>query len=184
LYGGGKESGKFLQEEEMKKSGVFWYFLMVVAGLVFSQTNGTAPSKDDVSRAAMLLGVAEADLQDWIDNKLSAVPATIPHVTAEQLCEELNVAQPGTERAYKGKQIKVTGVVSSMGESYNTNFDKRYVLYIKPALRVFLDDSDIDRLFAINAGQTVSIIGTLTQTAAYGPIIIEHAKMLEEGETL
>jgi phosphoglycolate phosphatase-like HAD superfamily hydrolase len=165
----------------MKKLVVFVYFLMVATGLVFSQTNGTAPSKDNVSRAARLLGVAEADLQSWINNKFIAVPTDIPDITAVQLYQEYEASQPRADRAYKGKQIKVTGVVDSIEEAYDTNSNRKYALYIKTGtysayVRVFLDDSDIDRLFDINVGQTVSIMGILVGKSGY--ITIDRAKML------
>jgi hypothetical protein len=186
---GKKKSWKFLQEDEMKKLGVFMYFLMVVAGLVFSQTNGTAPSKDNVSRAARLLGVAEADLQSWINNKFISVPTNIPDVTAAQLYQNYEASQPRTDRAYKGKQIKVTGVISSIKEAYDANLNERYALFFitenygNARLRVFFDNSDIDRLFDINVGQTVSVIGTVIEKSM-GLITIDHAKILQEEEAL
>jgi hypothetical protein len=151
----------------------------VVSGVAFSQS---APTKDQVSQAAKLLGVSESDLQKWVDSKFVSIPTGILEITAIQLYEEYKASHPRADRAYKGKQIKITGTVGAIEEAYATNLKKRYALKFRTGeygnyVDVFFDDSDIESLFDIAVGQTISIIGTLVQKGAIS-IIIDNAKIL------
>jgi hypothetical protein len=164
-------------EEKMKKF-VFMVCFVLAGGLIFAQT---APTKDKVSQAARLLGVPEADLQTWVDSKFISVPTGIPDITAEQLYQEYEASQPRADRAYKDKQIKVTGTVGAIEEEYDANYKKRYALKFKTStyssnVYVFFDDSDIEPLFNVAIGQKVSIIGILVKSGTI--IYIEHAKIL------
>jgi RecG-like helicase len=161
------------------KKYLFAVWFLFIAGLVFAQT---APGKEQVSQAAALLGVSETDLQKWVDSKFFSVPTDIPEITAVQLYEEYEASQPRADRAYKGKQIKVTGVVDAIEEASDMNFKKRYTLRFKTnnyssIVQVFFDDSDVDALFDIGKGQSVSIMGTLIQKSGY--IVIDHAKIIQ-----
>jgi hypothetical protein len=156
---------------------------LLVCGLVFAQT---APTKDQVSQAAKLLGVSETDLQRWVDSKFVSVPAGIPEVTAEQLYQEYEASQPRADRTYKGKQIKVTGTVAGIGEKSDTNYKKRYALSYKAGsynfFYAFFDEQDIESIFDVEVGKTVSIIGTLIKadmTGAGPQIYIDHAKIIQ-----
>lgn len=153
---------------------------LFVAGLAFAQNT---PTKDQVSQAAKLLGVSEIDLQNWVDSKFVSVPTGIPELTAIQLYQEYEASQPKADRIYKGKQIKVTGIVGAIEETYDTNLKKRYTLKFRSGdygdyVNVFFDDSDIDAIFDIAKGQSVSIIGTLIQKGILS-IIIDHAKIVQ-----
>jgi hypothetical protein len=162
----------------MKKFLFLGCFLFVY-GLVFAQT---APTKTQVSQAAKLLGVSEADLQKWVDSKFVSIPTGIPKITAVQLYQEYEASQPRADRTYKDKQIKVTGTVGAIEEAYDTNYKKRYALIFKSGeygnfIHVFFNDSDIEQLFDIAVGQQVSIIGTLIKKGSIF-IIIDHAKIV------
>jgi hypothetical protein len=149
---------------------------LLVSGIVYTQT---APTKDKVSQAAKLLSVSESDLQKWIDSKFVSIPIGIPEITAEQLYKEYEASQPRADRAYKGKQIKITGTVGAIEEAYDTNFKKRYALTFKSSVvQVFFDDSDIEPLFDIAVGQKVSIVGILIQKELVY-IVIDHAKIVK-----
>jgi hypothetical protein len=153
---------------------------LLVSGLVFTQT---APTKDQVSQAAKLLGVSESDLQKWVDSKFVSIPVGIQDITAVQLYQEYEASQPRADRAYKGKQIKVTGTVAAIEETYDTNVNKRYALKFRSSeygnyVYIFFDDSDIEPLFDIAIGQNISIIGTLIQKGTIA-IHIDHAKIVQ-----
>ncbi|GHU11631.1 hypothetical protein FACS1894151_11320 [Spirochaetia bacterium] len=167
------------------KKYLFMGCFLVIAGLIFAQT---APSKDRVAQAARLLGVSEVDLQRWVDSKFVSVPTGIPAITAEQLWIEYKESQPRADRAYKGKQIKVTGVVKAVEEEQYYDGDQyqpiRYALKLKGndsynTVWVFFDDSDLDAVFDIANNQSVSIIGTLIKKNSDYTIIIEHAKIVQ-----
>jgi hypothetical protein len=167
------------KEIKMKKY-VFVSLFFICAGITFAQT---APTKEQVSQAAKLLGVSEIDLQKWVDSKFVSIPTGIPEITAEQLYQEYEASQPKADRTYKGKQIKVTGIVNAVEETYDTNLKKRYALKFKGgdyfgSVDVFFDNSDIDALFDIAKGQRVSIIGTLIQKKTIS-IVIDHAKIIQ-----
>jgi hypothetical protein len=162
----------------MRKYLFLGYFLFV-AGFVFAQT---APTKDQVSQAAKLLGVSEPDLQKWVDSKFVSIPAGVTEITAVQLYQEYEASQPRADRAYKGNQIKITGTVGAIEETYDANFKKRYALKFRTSeygayVHIFFDDSDIEPLFDINIGQQVSIIGTLLEKGTIA-ILIDHAKII------
>jgi len=151
----------------MKKIGVFLFVLIFIEGVTFSQTSKTAPSKEKVSQAAQLLGVSESDLQAWINSKFVSVPTGIPDVTAVKLYQDYQTSQLNADRTYKDKQIRITGVVVKIEEDYDFNRKKRYCLKFKTdnplgnSVRVFFDDSDIEPLYSIKVGQTISVLGTV-----------------------
>ena len=161
------------------KIWLFFGCFLFVSGIGFAQN---APTKEQVSQAAALLGVAETDLQKWVDSKFVSMPTGIPEITAVQLYQEYEASQPKADRAYKGKQIKVTGIVNAIEEAYDTNFKKRYALKFKIGdysawVHVFFDDSDIEPLFDIAVDQKVSIIGTVIQKGTF-TITIDHSKIV------
>jgi hypothetical protein len=150
-----------------------------VSGLVFAQT---APTKDQVTQAAKLLGVSESDLQKWVDSKFVSIPADVLEITAVELYQEYEASQPRADRAYKGNQIKITGTVGAIEETYDASLKKRYALKFRTGaysnyVYVFFDDSDIEPLFDINVDQKVSIIGTLLEKGTIA-ILIDHAKII------
>jgi hypothetical protein len=154
--------------------------LLLLAGLVFSQS---APTKDQVAQAAELLGVSESDLQKWVDSKFVAIPIGISEITAMQLYQEYEASQPKADRTYKGKQIKITGTVGAIEETRDNNYKKRYALEFKTdalfnLINVFFLDSDLEPLFDIAVGQTVSIIGTVIEKKSHS-IVIDNAKIID-----
>jgi hypothetical protein len=166
----------------MKKIAMFLFFLLFIEAITFSQTSGTAPSKEKVSQAAQLLGVSESDLQTWINSKFISVPAGIPNITAVKLYQDYQTSQLNSDRTYKDKQIRVTGVVAKIEEDYDFKGKKRYCLKfridgISSTVKVFFDDSDIDPLYNIKVGQTISVLGTVMGLSA-GNVHIDHGKIL------
>jgi hypothetical protein len=165
----------------MMRKYLFLGCFLFLSGLIFSQT---APTKDRVSQAAKLLGVSESDLQRWVDSKFVSIPTDVLEITAVKLYQEYEASQPRADRTYKGKPIKITGRVNAVEETYDTNVKKRYALkfetgaYGADYIYVFFDDSDIEPLFDINIGQTVTIIGTLIQKATIA-IHIDHSKIVQ-----
>jgi hypothetical protein len=158
---------------------LFLSCFLFISGFVFAQT---APAKDKIAEAAKLLGVSESDLQKWVDSKFVSIPTGVPEITAVQLYREYEASQPRADRTYKGKQIKVTGTVGAIEETYDTNLEKRYAIKFKSGdygsyVHIFFDDSDVESLFDIAIGQEVSIIGILMQKGTIS-IIIDHAKVL------
>jgi hypothetical protein len=159
---------------------LFLACFLFASGLIFAQT---APTKDQVSQAAKLLGVSESDLQKWVDSKFVSIPTGIPEITAVQLYQEYEASQPRADRAYKGKQIMITGTVGAIEETYDTNLKKRYALKFKSGdygtfVHSFFDDSDIEPLFDIAIGQKVSILGVLIQKGTIS-IVVDHAKIIQ-----
>lgn len=153
---------------------------LFVSGLIFAQT---APTKDQVSQAATLLGVSESDLQKWVDSKFVSIPTGVPEITAVQLYQEYEASQPRADLTYKGKQIKVTGIVSTIQEEYDSNYNKRYCLKFQTSsyvdlIHVFFDDSDIEQIFNVGKGQNVSVLGTLVEKSGMR-IRIDHAKIIQ-----
>jgi hypothetical protein len=151
-----------------------------VSGIVYTQT---APTKDKVSQAAKLLSVSESDLQKWIDSKFVSIPVGIPEITAVQLYQEYEASQPRADRAYKSKQIKITGTVGAIEETFDTNFKMRYAIKFRSGeygnyVHGFFDESDIEPLFDIAVGQKVSIVGILIQKGIVS-IVIDHAKIVK-----
>jgi len=155
--------------------------ILLLSGLVYSQSSNVAPTKEQVSQAARILGVSEIDLQRWVDSRFITVPRGIPDITAVQLYQEYE-SQAMADRKYKDKEIKVTGQVYTIEELYDHNLEKRYALRFKTGtyswnVCVFFDNADIEPIFNISTNQTVSIIGTLIEKRTSGHIFIDHAKI-------
>jgi hypothetical protein len=162
----------------MKKMVIFLLFMMFFGGFIFSQAKGIAPSHDKVSQAAELLGVPISDLQNWINSKFVSVPTDIPNITALQLNQEYQSSQLIADRNYKGKQVIITGVVSRIAEDYGGSSTGRgYCIEFRgTSIRVFFDDSDIEALYGITVGQTITILGTVIEKSVL--IMMAHGKIL------
>jgi hypothetical protein len=153
-----------------------------------SQAGSSDPTVDKVSQAAELLGVSEPDLQNWVDSRSISVPTGTPEFSAEQLFQEYEESQLRVERAYKGKQIKVTGTVYSVQEAYDYSHTRYAIFFVHETgykeIHVFFDESDIESLLNIRKAQNVTILGILigiNSNYVSDWIFIDHAKILGVG---
>ena len=126
--------------------------LIFVAGFTFSQTDVISPTQD------------------------------IPEVTAVQIYEEYISSQFRADQMYKGKQVKITGVVGDVSEDWDIDYYKRYALKFKTgnssSVIIFFDKQDIESLNSVAIGQTASIIGTVIQYSAT-KVKVDHSKILQ-----
>jgi hypothetical protein len=166
----------------MMKKYLCFCVVMFLAGYAFSQSSGTPPSKVQIEQAAKILGVSTTDLQKWVDGKFVSVPTGVQTVTAIELYQAYESSAPRADRAYKGKEIRLTGIVSKIEEIDDANFNKRYCISLDTGndwdlVKVFFDNAYIDQIFDVNIGQQVTVIATVIEKRSIY-VFIDHAKIL------
>ncbi|GMO36164.1 MAG: hypothetical protein Ta2B_16250 [Termitinemataceae bacterium] len=168
------------------KNGWSKMLLLVMAALVLSLGLifvGCSKSGDSSAKKNTTFAVDESNQTQQI---LVSETTSVPEITAVQLYQEYEASPPKADRAYKGKQIKVSGTVASVEEGYDNNFKKRYYISLETApnneyhhwLQVFFDEKDIESIYDVSKGQKITILGVLIQKGiAY--IVIDHSKIVK-----
>jgi len=140
----------------MKKVVLFWVFLVLFSGFVYS-----LPNDEQIRQAANTLGVPFADLKSFVQShQPQNTSADAITITSKDLMSAYKANQIRADSQYKNKTLKITGGVQEVGQ-YSTGIHyvrldggDRYDWVV-----VWIKSSEATRAASLNKDQTVTLIG-------------------------
>lgn len=141
----------------MKKFFVLLVSFSLAAGFVHP-----APADGEIQQAADTLGVPFADLKQFVQSyQVQEAPSGTVTVTASELIQAYTGNQLQANNAYKGKDLQVTGKVSSVTQDYG---GKYYVeleadSFSICSVRVYVKTSELNKIANLQKGQSAAFLG-------------------------
>lgn len=173
-----------LQVVKPKQS--YWYLAIVIpVAVVFMfvllAAIGQSASKNAGSDAVPAMAqVSSSQKVSEKAPKASSAPAYEVEIDADKLIAEYEANEIGADDKYKGKYVKVTGVVRSIGkdildDAYITMGESDKTFFSLQAY--FKDKDEVSKAGTLTEGDTVTIIGRVTGRSLN--VIIKDCKIVE-----
>ncbi|MDR3276047.1 MAG: OB-fold putative lipoprotein, partial [Treponema sp.] len=121
---------------------------------------------EQIQQAAETLGVPLEALTQLVDTyRLGTVPDDIISISAVDFCSANTSNEARAKLLYDGKQIQITGRISSISSS---NIELYGVSYY--TVYVYFRDEELAKIANLSVGQTVTFVG-IGKTSSYMPSI-------------
>jgi len=141
----------------MKKISLL-FFTFVCLNVIFAQ-----PTDDQIRQAATTLGVPFADLKQFVLSYQTASSTDAILIDAVSLSKEYKENRIRADNQYKGKTLKIKGVIDGI---YNTQLSLRGVS-ASDYITIYFKPTELSKIANLNKGQTVTFIGICDSTSTY-----------------
>jgi hypothetical protein len=135
----------------MKRIFILGFLMFFGFYTLFSQA-----TDEQIRQAANTLGVPYADLKQFIQSYQNTTSTDVITVNATNFVQEYRENQVRADNTYKGKTLRITGVVDEIKTNYIDLKGPRGTII---CARIYFRSIELPKIANLEVGQTVTFIG-------------------------
>jgi len=155
----GKEiakSAKTCPQCGKKNKRPFWVTLLIIVGIIIAISTISNLLNKNSSNSSVSKSGRSSTSNDTAEARTTAIEVSPSQLFADYKANEVNA-----DNLYKGKLLKVTGTIKSIGKDIR---DEPYITFdsgdIITSVQVYFMKSEQNKLADLSSGQKLTIIGT------------------------